>query len=343
MERDPRARGAASRSRTQPTRRNPPPRRQPPRAHRITAAERRRKRFYRAFVGFLLVAIVLVVGVVISINLLFKVQNFRVENMDGTTPADTGPYSEAQILDLLAVQEGENLIGIPTGAKARTLSAQLPYLEEVRVHISLPSTVVVRVRPAVERFALQQPNGFLILSEQLKILRVSDMVPNGTIVLETGLSTADGTETGQTAALLTHDSLQSEEESEGIAANDTLNTLLLALERQGLMEGVTRLTLLDVSELSFVYENRVTVQLGTTNSLDDKLYIAARALLDVNGEGLGVSDRGTLRFYQDADGVLRAYFRASDTPIVTPEPTEPGDGDAPDGMTDPPDDDTLPE
>ena len=57
---------------------------------RVTRAEQLRIRRRKAIIGVLCVLAVLVVGIVLSINLLFKVTDFRVENADRTTPANTG-------------------------------------------------------------------------------------------------------------------------------------------------------------------------------------------------------------------------------------------------------------
>ena len=72
----------------------------------MTHAELLRQRRHRAALGMLVVVGALALGVILSVNLLFKVSSFRIENTDGTTPADTGIYTEQQILDLLGVQEG---------------------------------------------------------------------------------------------------------------------------------------------------------------------------------------------------------------------------------------------
>ena len=63
----------------------------PPR--RVTQAELLRRRRRLALLSMLLVVVVLIAGGVLSVNLLFKVSNFRIENADGSTPADTGVYS----------------------------------------------------------------------------------------------------------------------------------------------------------------------------------------------------------------------------------------------------------
>ena len=73
---------------------------------------------------------VLAAAVLLSVNLLFKVTAFRIENFDRTTPADTGIYSGEDILNALQIEQDSNLFGFSTAAKAQQLSQALPYLDD---------------------------------------------------------------------------------------------------------------------------------------------------------------------------------------------------------------------
>ena len=355
MDRDPRSRRAASRSvAPQNAPRRPangyaPPRHTQPNpqrpdysagaaGHRVTAAQRRRQRRNRAILGALLVLLVLALGIVLSVNLLFKVTSYRITDMDGNTPANLGIYTEQQVLDLLGVAEGDNLFGFSTAEKSALLAAQLPYLDEVEVRISLPGTVLVRVRPATERLAVALPVGWLVLSDQLKLLRTCDDYPEGLIELEAVLPAIMPSVPGQFLKLETYNSLTdappetagtivpatpAPTPAAGEAANAALQQMVTALDGYGLLDGVTGISVADMSELSFRYENRLQVLIGTLHNLDDKLKLASTTILDVEGQGLGAADRGVLDVsYQRSDGEIWAYLRP-DTPTPTPQPTPP--------------------
>ena len=78
----------------------------------------------------------------------------------------------------------------------------------------------------------------------------------------------------------------------------------------------------DMSELSVLYEGRVSVRLGTANNLDYKIRFAAAIILDTQGNGLTASDRGTLDVSnQKDDGSVEALFTPAEDPAPTPEPT----------------------
>lgn len=300
----------------------PAGRTRPPR--RVTQAEQLRRRRRRALLGMLVVFAVLVLGVVLSVNLLFKVTGFEVQNLDGSKPADTGVYTEEEILSLLDLQEGDNLFGFSTADKARTLLQSLPYLDEVQVHAQLPGTVVVRIKPATERFALETDNGWLVLSDGLKVLRSADAQPDGLILLEAKLAAGQVTTPGSFLELESLASAQTFTPESGAAtAADVLAALMERLDAEGLLPGTTLISLTDMSELNFLYEGRVSVLVGTANNLDYKIRFAAAILLDAEGSGLSATDRGTLDVsQQDQSGNIRPTFNSAAAPTPTPVPTE---------------------
>ena len=151
---------------------------------RVTRAEQLRIRRRKAIIGVLCVLAVLVVGIVLSINLLFKVTDFRVENADRTTPANTGIYTEQQLIDATGIQVGDNLYGFSTKEKSDQLLAQMPYLDVAVVTRQAPGTVIIRVQPAVERFKMEYSGSWLVLSEQLKVLRVEPAEPDNLVQLD---------------------------------------------------------------------------------------------------------------------------------------------------------------
>lgn len=296
---------------------------------RVTQAELLRLRRRRRLWGALAVLVVLAVGVLLSINLLFKVTAFRVENQDGTAPADLGPYTEEQVLQLLAVQEGDNLFAFSTAAKSTELSAALPYLDEVRVEISMPGTVVVKVRAAVERFAVPYNGSWIIVSESGKVLRIEANQPDGLIRLELDLPAGVDTTPGQFLRMDVPME-ETDEETEPSATEEALAGLLPALREEGLLDGVTAITLSRLNEITVLYQDRILIELGTTNNLSYKLRLSAATILDTDGKGLAVTDRGVLDVsYQRSDGEIWAYFSPGEPSSAAPAPDAEPDTDVP--------------
>lgn len=300
----------------------------PKRQRRVTQAELLRRRRRRTLFGVLAVLAVLAVGAFLSVNLLFKVTAFRVEDFDRNTLADTGTYSAEEIVAALNLEQGTNLFGFSTKEKADELSQKLPYLDRVQVDIQLPGTVVVKVQPATERFAVPYADGWAVLSDRLKILRTAQERPQGLLSITMTLPDDFDPQVGQYVEPASYNSLldadlQATAETALLQASapDVLAELLEQLEAQSLLEGTTAVDIADLSQISITYQDRVLVELGNSNNMEYKLRLAAVALLDPD-KGLSAGDRGTLDVSnQLSDGEIRGYFQPYEQPTPTPEPT----------------------
>lgn len=313
----------------------------PRRQRRVTQAELLRRRNRRRALGVLGVLAALALGAILSVNLLFKVTAFRVETFDHTTPANTGIYTEDEIIAALGIETGTNLFGFSTREKTMQLQSQFPYLDNVEVGVQLPGTVVIQVQPATERFACMYAGGWAVLSDSLKILRVDGSQPEGLTVLACSLPADFNPVAGQFVVPQSYNSLLEGQpataETSQQTATDVLMQLLEDLEAEGLQDGVTNIDVTDLSQIQFTYQGRIQVLVGNSNRMDYKVRLAAVAILDPD-KGLSASDKGTLDVsYQQTDGEIKGYFAPDEPdPTPTPEPeegTEEGDGEG-DASTD---------
>lgn len=325
----------------------------PPR--RLTHSELRRRRRRRnllmAFLGLLVVGI----GVVLSLTVLFKVETFRIENMDGSTPANTGIYTEDAILGALGVPVGENMFQFSAAQKEKSMVVSLPYLERVEIRRRLPSTLVIRVEPAVETWCAQSDSGWLTLSDGLKIMAIGETQPEGLPALlgldieapvagyylklatpnatATPAPAASGVSSSQTSSTASTSSSSTGEEN-GHDPLEDVNRLLALLWTYELKDDCTSIQFGEANELYFIYQNRAKVLLGTFNNLDYKLKFAAYLLHNEDGKGIGDTEQGTLDVsHQLEDGSLRPTWSpgsitASDSAASDSAQTEPaGEGD----------------
>lgn len=304
----------------------------PRRQRRVTQAELLRRRNRRRALGVLGVLAVLALGAIVSINLLFKVTSFRVETFDRTTPADTGIYTEDEIIAALGIETNTSLFGFSTTEKTAQLQTQFPYLDNVEVNIQLPGTVIIKVTPATERFACMYSGGWVVLSDSLKILRSDISQPEGLTVLSCSLPADFAPTPGMFVEPVSYNSLlEGETETAETAhqdATEILMELLDELEAEALSDGVTVLNISDLSDISFTYQDRIQVLLGNSNRMDYKVRLAAVAILDPE-KGLAASDKGTLDVsYQQTDGEIKGYFAPEEPePTPTPQPEEGEEGE----------------
>ena len=229
---------------------------------------------------------------------------------------------------------------------AAALEKTFPLLEHIEVERVYPSTVVVRVTPATPVYAMEAPGGWVSLSADLKILSAGTEQPELPILYGGDpVSTTPGDQLSYLAPEPAADSAAgaaASSEGEPAAAREdgkvqTLETLLDALEARGLLAEVTRVEFADVEQLAFLYQDRISVLLGTLNELDYKLDYAEYMLLNKEGKGCAATDTGKLDCsHLRTDGSLQAIFAQGDAvmpsgytapqavPEVVPEPEEPG-------------------
>ena len=263
------------------------------RRRQMSRGEMRRRRRRRRWIAFFFVVLLMAVGFILSVTVLFKVKHIVVENLDKTTPANTGIYTEDAILGALAVPMEENLFGFSAADKQAEMELQLPYLETIQVRRRLPDTVVVQVAPATESWCAKTTSGWVILSEGLKVLKVQADQPDG-LPLITGLGVSAPT-AGRRLATATQ------------AQSGQIADLMEQLYAQGLAEGCTRIDMGLGTDAYFVYEGRVKVLLGTFNNLDYKVSVAALLLKNESGEYLDATDRGTLDVSSQLDDSVHRF------------------------------------
>lgn len=305
--------GQANR-RLRPTQANlqDPARREKSKQRRVTRAELRRRRIARKLTAFALLLCVIAAGVYLTVTMLFKINSIQLQLADGTPVSEAGGYSSDQILQALGVQLDENIFSFDPAEKASLLEQQFPLLEQIEVIRKYPTSVIVRVVEATPAWAMQTEGGWLTLSSTLKIIDEDSAKPAlPTLYGGEPVSTRPGDQLAFAAqeTASSSGSGSASASSEAAAAEnrlEALNTLLTALNDRGLLADVTRIEFADTEQLAFLYQDRISVLLGTLNELDYKLDFAKYLLLNTDGKGCAPTDTGELDCsHVRTDGTLR--------------------------------------
>ncbi len=297
---------------------------------RITKAEMRRRRIRRRLVAGLLLVLAVAAGVLLSITLLFRINKFEFQDAEGKPTNDTGSYTQAEILQALEVKQGDNLFSFVPQQQEDLLNVKFPLLENVEVRRRMPSTVVLRVKPAEESYCIQTDSGWLVLSRQCKVMSLSGEQPSLPIL--TG-QLAAAPQVGEKLTLMETppaDPEQSEEQpvdSKGSTQQEALEQMLKMLNEYGILEQVTHLDISDPEQITFGYQDRIRVVIGTLNHLDYKIKFASHLLQNKEGNALTETDRGILDMsIIRNDGTIRPTFKQADPELaVRPEPPSPDD------------------
>ena len=319
--------------------REDPVRREKRKKRRLTRAALKRRRMMRRLMAFVTLLAVIAAGVYLTMTMLFKIGTIQVQTADGTVVQEVGGYSSSQILQALGVQTEENIFSFDPAAKEAELEKQFPLLESIRVVRDYPNTVVVQVTEAVPTYAMQTKSGWLTLSDQFKILACGSAQPEGLKTLYGG--EAKTTAPGEQLSFAAEDAADSTAASDSVAASspeeadkkmETLAALQAKLEEYELLDDVTRMEFADTDQVAFLYQDRVSVLLGTLNDLDYKLDRARYVLTNADGKGCAPTDTGRLDFSHVSAGSTRKIYFAQGQPTlpsgyVVPEKTVPEEPD----------------
>ena len=302
----------------------------------MTRATLRRRRILRRLTAFAMLLCVIGAGIYLTMTMLFRISAIQVQTADGTQVTEIAGYSADSILQTLGVQVEENIFSFDSGAKAAELERQYPLLESIRVVRDYPNTVVVQVTEAVPAYAVQNGSKWLVISDKWKILSEESTQPEGLCTLYGGKlqDTAPGqafclVEDADAASASGSEAAGSESTADtGDARMEALSTLVSKLEEYGLSQDVTRLEVADTEQIAFLYQDRISVLLGTLNDLDYKLDRARYMLNNEDGKGCAATDTGRLDFSHVSAGSTRKIYFAQGDPVlpsgyVVPEKVEP--------------------
>ena len=316
-----------------------PVRREKRKKRKVTRATLRRRRMLRRLTAFAMLLCVIGAGIYLTMTMLFRINSIQVQTPDGKQVTEIAGYSADSILQRMGVQLEENIFSFEPGEKAAVLEQNFPLLGSIKVIRDYPNTVVVQVTEAVPAYAVQNGSKWLVISDKWKILSEESTQPEGLCTLYGGklqdttpgqgfwfvddAASESGSASGSEAA-----GSESTADTED-ARMEALRTLVGKLEEYGLSQDVTRLEVADTEQIAFLYQDRISVLLGTLNDLDYKLDRARYVLTNADGKGCGPTDTGRLDFSHTSASSTRKIYFAQGEPtlpsgyVVPPKAEEP--------------------
>ena len=224
---------------------------------------RKRKRGRRRFglLFKLLCVLAVVVALTVGATVFFRVEAIAVSG--------NSRYHQQEIIDATGIQMGDNLFQMNKFELERQVEQALPYIEDVRIRRSLPSTVVVTVTEWDAVARVQGGGENWLVSVGGKLL---EPAPGDSAVMAVSGLTPLQPQAGRQLAV-------SQEEEPRLEA---LVALLTALKEKG-MEGQDRF---DVKlPLSTDFDYKLDVLLQVAADQDEKTGGSAAGSIDLTQEG----------------------------------------------------------
>ena len=239
--------------------------------------KRRRMAFFT-----LLVVLSIVVVAVLSLTVFFNIDSIKVEGVSH--------YSESEIITVSGLEKGQNLFRLNKFKILKKIKSQLPYVEEVTIRRNFLGKIglVITVEETEPYMYVRDGRGYCLVDHNLKVLETVENKPEN-IASITGVK-AENAKPGKQ-----------------LTCKDGVEKHLLQLTpilHEHLGEGnVTEINITAVYDIRFVYEDRVTVMLGTLENIDQKVQLVQH-VLDENSKSehaeIDVSS-GDTAFYKAVD------------------------------------------
>lgn len=148
------------------------------RVNRSGQGRRQKKRRRDAYlVGGIFVMVIAVA--LLCFIFLFKLQNIKVSN-------DARRYSDEQIAEGSCLKAGDSLMGVNRKAVAELIEEALPYIGEAKVRIKYPDTVSISVEYTDAKLAVEEPDGYVLLDVNGKVLETGVKLLSDYIAVITG-------------------------------------------------------------------------------------------------------------------------------------------------------------
>ena len=238
--------------------------------HRKSRKTIRKQRNRHILTTAILVTILLAICLFISLKVLFIVRHVE---MEGSTR-----YTQEEIINYCAIPLEENIFKIDTLTLEENLPLEFTYVESADVQRRLPDKILVKIVDSVPTYYHQITEGelstYTIYSQGFKKITSQAAAPDGLMGISANL--------------------------ENEQTRTTLMSMIEKIKTAG-YENVSCIAVKDSGEISVIYDNRVTVQLGTMLDMDYKLKMSFHILTNELLE----TDKGVIDSTQAGSAVFQ--------------------------------------
>lgn len=218
----------------------------------------RRKKKYRrrrkTAVYLVLLLFVCVVCLILALTVFFNTSQIKVSG--------NARYTVSEVIKASGVETGDNLLRMSKTKIKEKILKELPYVSDVQVVRELPSTVTIKITEADPSCAyLVGENRWALLSQELRIMELTSVEPEGTPVLR-GI-VLEVPAAGETA------------KAESEISEKILLDLLTTLKENDIIN-INGIEFTSPISVSLRLEGRVTAKLGGDSDLDYKVRMVKR-------------------------------------------------------------------
>lgn len=209
-------------------------------------------------------AAALLIFAILSLTVFFKIDNITVIPNAGIV------YDETQIKKTCGIEYGTvNLFRCKLSEVEERLEKGLPYIGSATVSRSFPSSLEVKAEPTVAAAAIDCGTGYLLIDNNGKMLQFTQKQPKSIVILRSS---------GEFTMKL-GDYISFTDTSEGQTDEELLlyKDIIRAMEKTKIPD-ITLIDIRDRQSIKLMYQNRLTLYIGTETMLETKLATAVKTL-----------------------------------------------------------------
>ena len=214
--------------------------------------------------------ITLLVVLILSRTVLFKIQNIEVTN-----PKDAN-YTVEQIVTASGVTFGaQNLFTCDLKKTAKNIEQYLPYIGTAQVERDFPKSLKVTVKATKASAAIAMGTGYLLIDKDGKMLENTETAPETIPVLR--CKTEFVPTLGQYIGVPTS-GRKADDETKKAAQMIALYKKVNAALNEAKITDITLIDIRDTRAITLMYQNRLTLHLGSEDLLEQKLKTGAKTI-----------------------------------------------------------------
>jgi len=228
---------------------------------------RRRKRQRDLIVFSVIMVFVVAAGSVLSLTVFFKVSGVYITGSEY--------YSDQEVLSEAGIALNSNMFRINTGDLAAKLEESLPYIGKAEVKRALPDGISISITDTRATLAVEDAGFYTLLDDTGKALETHIVELPEDVALLRGVSIYNLSPGENITSRIPEDG------EDGTRKISLVKELVSAVRSAG-FEDVTAYDVSDNGDIRLVYQDRLTVLLGSSTGISQKLRLCKRAIEDEN-------------------------------------------------------------
>jgi len=218
-----------------------------------------RKRISRETYRRLLIMGAIILVIVLSIIIFFRVRSIEVQG--------NSYYTKEEIAAAAKTEKGDNLLLLSRGEIAGNIMAHCPYVSSVRVSRQLPDTVIISVEEYDAAYAVQDSRGdyYLVTAGGKATEKITHERAKEHITIEDMRIVTP--EIGGNVHVMAPQG----EEIAAMGQMEALKQVLNMIENRSMQKEIYSVSVPSSHDISLWYKDRFLVRLGDTSDLDYKI------------------------------------------------------------------------